>query len=93
MNTLLTATGKEFPCNFFGVAGAGALIADIDTDLITAAKIFSDASETSEINYIFDSNGEEASRSVKGFTFLYSISNLYGMTAGVRIMLQRPVLM
>lgn len=90
MNRLLTASEKKFPCSFFGIASAGVLIADIDTDLITAAKVFSDEAETSEIKYIFDSNGDESIRLVKGFTSLLSISNLYGETSGVRVMLQRP---
>lgn len=90
MNTLLTANGIKFPCNFFGVASAGCLIVDVDTDLITAANIFNDENETSEIKYIFDNNGEEEIRLVKGFTSLLSVSNLYGEITGVRIMLQRP---
>lgn len=89
MNIFLTATGKEFPCNFFGIASAGVVIADLDVDLITAAKVFSNKSETEEIHYIYDNNGEEADRVVKGFTSLLSVSNLYGETIGVRVMLQR----
>lgn len=89
MNLLLTASGKTFPCDFFGVAGVGVLIADIETDLITAANIFSDKKETSIITYRYDNDGEVSERIIKGFTAMVSLSPLYGDKSGIRIALQR----
>lgn len=93
MNRLFTATGMSFPCTFFGVAGTDVLIADIQADFLIAAWVFSDESETSEIKYIYDNNGKEETRVIRGFTSLLLVSNQYGEIPRVRIELQRPFVM
>lgn len=91
MNRLMTSGGRTIPCSFFGTVNSGAVVIEAETDFVTAAKVFSDASETSEIYYIYEKDGEEAVRKVTGYTALLSLTSIYGSNSGVRIMLQPPI--
>lgn len=89
MNKIITATGKEIVCSFFGMVPRGVYYADVEADFITAFQIFSDPEETSMIKYIYDNDGEEATQTIKDFTALLSISNLQEKPESVRISMQR----
>lgn len=53
METLTTATGKQFPCNYMvAMPNMGlAFIRIPDTDLVTLATVFSNKSETAELSH------------------------------------------
>lgn len=91
MDKIVTSTGKEFPCSFFGVvAVAGILYADIKTGFLEAYQVFSDEKETSELTYKFESNGLQTERAVRGHTVFLGIENLLDKPNEVRISMQRP---
>ena len=67
MPVLRTATGKEYICDFMGVANGGfVLYVQVAIDLYEALDIFQNAEETSTLSWI-GTNGE-AGRIEEGFT-------------------------
>lgn len=57
MPVLRTATGKEYICNFMGVADGMVLYVQLVIDLQEALNVFTDPEETKSLSWI-GSNGE-----------------------------------
>lgn len=51
MNTLITATGKQFDCNYAVANGAMLHVKIVNTDLATIAATFADPAETQRLQY------------------------------------------
>ena len=90
MNRVITAAGQEIPCNFFGLAIQGVLVMDVQMGFDEAYEAFKDPANNKERRFIYESNGFEEERSVKGYTALSYIENLFRDTEEVRVALQRP---
>ncbi len=93
MNTLKTATGKEYECSFFTVLEEmNLLYADIKATLVEAAPVFSDPEETKELHYVFTGVKDEALPDEVGRMYinLAYIQNIRDDKSMVRIALQRP---
>ena len=91
MDRIVTASGKEYPCGFFGVvAAAGILYTNVQISFPEAYQIFSDEWETHVLKYIYESNGGEEERSLRGYTTFIGAEILFNDRNELRISMRKP---
>lgn len=89
MNYLRTATGKEYACDFMGVAiGYDVLYVKLEIDLNEALTIFQNPEETEVLTWIDDRDGSTI-RSETGYTDFGGFIIMRGKCP-VRIRMQKP---
>lgn len=86
MPILRTATGKEYPCDFMGVAGEAALYVKVAIDLNEILEVFQNPEETIVLQWIGIDNN--VVREEHGFTRFTGFSLMKG-DCPVRIRLGR----
>lgn len=90
MDRLITATGKEYPCSFFGVVkAAGILYTNVEIDFQEAFQVFSDPKETSVLKYVYEQEGEECERVIRGATVFIGAERIFDNADSLRISLRR----
>lgn len=87
MPILRTATGKEYPCDFMGVANGFALYVNIKIDsYMELLEVFQDPSETEVLTWVGTSG--EAVRIETGFT-VFTGFDIIGGQCPVRIRMEK----
>jgi hypothetical protein len=88
MTILRTATGKEYRCDFMGVAEIlVTLFVRVQIDLVEALTVFQNPEETVKLEWI--GNNGEVIRTEEGFTKFVGLSVVKG-DCPVRIQLEQP---
>ena len=88
MPVLRTATGKEFYCNFMGVASSMVLYVKILLDLAEVLEIFQDPNETRILQWFSESG--ELVREERGFT-IFKGFELDDGACPVRVRMDRDI--
>ena len=88
MTVLRTATGKEYPCDFMGIApGLATCFVTLEIDLPEVLSVFQNPEETSELSWIGDEGN--VVRTETGYTKFGGFTILDG-DCPVRVRMQKP---
>ena len=89
MTVLRTATGKEYPCDFMGVAtGYAVLFLKVDMDVTEAVQLFMNPEETETLVWCNKDTGEDV-RTETGYTVFGGIT-IMQPPCPVRIRMTKP---
>lgn len=89
MTFVRTATGKQFPCDFMGIAsGYDVLYLKLDMEIPEAVSIFMNPEETETLAWYDDASGEDV-RTVSGYTEFGGVT-IMQPPCPVRIRMTRP---
>lgn len=90
MTVVITATGKEFPCDFFAIAtGYDVLYLKVAMEPMEAMTVFMNPEETEMLSWYNQDSGEVV-RSVTGYTEFGGL-DIYSGSCPIRIRMTRPL--